>query len=75
MEKRIELTEREIKAIQEYFAGEIDEHAAPNEQQAAIMSVTEKADKLLEELDAYDELNGDLIAWFWGKYQAQQAEG
>jgi len=26
----------------------------------------------MEELDAYDELNGDLLRWFWNKYQEEQ---
>lgn len=72
MEKKIELTEQELQAVQAYLDGTLDEHAAPNEQQAAIMNVTDKADALCEELDAYDELDGDLIAWFWNKYQQQE---
>ena len=40
--------------------------------QEVLGGVIDKADALMEELDAYDELEGDLIEWYWNKYQAQE---
>ena len=42
------------------------------EEQQLLMGVIDKADALLEELDAYEELNGNLILWFYNKYQEQE---
>ena len=70
--KKIELTEKEIEVIHQQLNGEIEVHSATEEQQRLLMGVIDKADALMEELDAYDELNGDLILWFWKKYQAQE---
>jgi hypothetical protein len=36
------------------------------------MMVTAKAESLINELDAFDELDGDLIQWYWDKYQEQE---
>ena len=42
-----------------------------------LTSVIDKANALLEELDAYDEMidekGGDTILWFWDKYKAQES--
>lgn len=70
--KKIELTEKEIEVIGQQLAGEFDRVFAPEEDKAALMSVIDKADALMEELDAYDELDDDLILWFWNKYQEQE---
>ena len=62
--KKIELTEKEIEV-----------HSATEEQQKLLMGVIDKANKLLDEEDAYDELEAqgnDLIDWYWKKYQAQE---
>lgn len=45
---------------------------ATDEEFDALNSVIEKASQLEEELDAYDEVDGDLMAWFYRKYEAQQ---
>lgn len=71
---RIELTADEIKVIHQQLNGEIEVWNATDEQQKLLTGVIDKADALMEELDAYDELDGDLILWFWNKYKAQQAE-
>ena len=70
--KKIELSEKEIEVIRQQLAGEFDRVFAPEEDKAALMSVIDKADALMEELDAYDELGDDLILWFWNKYQEQE---
>lgn len=73
--KKIVLTEKEIEVIQQQLNGEIEVHSATEEQQQLLMGVIDKANDLLDEEDAYDELEAqgnDLIDWYWKKYQAQE---
>lgn len=73
--KKIELTEKEIEVIRQQLNGEIEVHSATEEQQQLLMGVIDKANDLLDEEDAYDELEAqgnDLIDWYWKKYQAQE---
>lgn len=70
---KIELSEQEIQVIKDQLDGKISAFTATPEQQQLLMGVIDKADALMEELDAYDDDYSDLIAWFWEKYQAQQA--
>ena len=73
--KKIELTEKEIEVIRQQLNGEIEVHSATEEQQQLLMGVIDKANALLDEEDAYDELEAqgnDLIDWYWKKYQAQE---
>ena len=73
--KKIELTEKEIEVIHQQLNGEIEVHSANEEQQKLLVGVSDKANKLLDEEDAYDELEAqgnDLIDWYWKKYQAQE---
>lgn len=72
MKQEIILTQEEIQVIDQYFKGEIGAFTATTEQQKLMMAVTDKAETLMRELDAYDELEDDLIQWFWDKYQAQK---
>lgn len=72
MKQEIILTQEEIQVIDQYFKGEIEAFTATDEQQKYMMAVISKAEALMKELDAYDELEDDLIQWFWGKYQAQK---
>lgn len=68
---KIELTAAEIQVIEKQINGEIEIFTATDEEKAILTKVTEQADELLDELEAYDELDGDLISWFYGKYKAQ----
>lgn len=73
--KKIVLTEKEIEVIQQQLNGEIEVHSATEEQQQLLMGVIDKANDLLDEEDAYEELEAqgnDLIYWYWKKYQAQE---
>lgn len=69
--KRIELTEQEIQVIRAQLNGEIGAFTATPEQQKILMGVIDKAEALLDELDAYDEMGEDMIKWYWEKYQSQ----
>lgn len=68
---KIELTAAEIQVIEKQINGEIEIFTATDEEKAILTKVTEQAEGLLDELEAYDELDGDLISWFYGKYKAQ----
>ena len=68
---KIELSEKEIEVIKAQLNGEIDGWTATDEQQKLLMCVINKAEALLDELDDYENLGGDLIQWFWDKYQSQ----
>lgn len=70
--KKIELSVDEIKAIKQQLNGEIEVWSATEEQQKHLTSVIDKAESLLDELDAYDEMGDDMILWFWNKYKAQE---
>lgn len=68
----INLTELEYKVLEQDVKGEFSDFDATEDELRAMVSVIHKADALMEELDAYDELDESLILWFWNKYQAQQ---
>lgn len=74
--KKIELSAEEIKVINQQLNGEIEVWNATDEQQKTLTGVINKAEALMEELDAYDDLDnymgGGLIAWFYDKYKAQE---
>ena len=71
---KIEFNADEIKVIEQQLNGEIEVWNATDEQQRILTKVTNQAEELLDELDAYDELDGDLIAWYYRKYKAQNAQ-
>lgn len=71
-EKRIELTPLELAMLKRDLAGEFFPPEQTDEENKALANVIEKADNLMEELDAYDELGDSLMQWFYDKYQAQE---
>ena len=76
--EKIELNAGEIQVIKQQLDGEIEVWNATDEQQKHLTSVIHKAEALMEEQDAYDDLDNymedGLIGWFWDKYQEQQGE-
>lgn len=72
--ERIELTQKEIEVIGLQLARKIDISTATEEQKVLLMGVIDRAEALMDELDAYDELDDDLIRWYYDKYK-QQGEG
>ena len=70
--EKIVLTEKEIEVIDLFLAEKVDiETVATDEQKELLMGVTDRAEALMEELDAYDELDDNLIKWYYEKYKAQ----
>lgn len=72
---RIELSNDEIKIIEKQLSGEFDQFESSEEEQKLMMSVIDKANALMEELDAYEESGDDTIQWFYDKYKQQQTVG
>ena len=71
-ETRIELTPLELAMLKRDLAGEFFPPEQTDEENKALANVIEKADNLMEELDAYDEFGDSLMQWFYDKYQAQE---
>lgn len=74
MEKII-LTEREIELINKYLRGEIEVYNATDEEQEVLGNIIDRADDLMEELDAYDALDDlefDLLRWYLTMYENQE---
>lgn len=74
MEKII-LTEREIELINKHLRGEIEVYNATDEEQEVLGNIIDRADDLMEELDAYDALDDlefDLLRWYLTMYENQE---
>lgn len=71
MKQRIELTPLELAMLQRHLDGKFWPPQQTDEENKAFANVIDKADKLMEELDAYDELDSSLMKWFYNKYQMQ----
>lgn len=70
--ENIVLTEKEIEVIDLFLAEKVDiETVATDEQKELLMGVTDRAEALMEELNAYDELDDNLIKWYYDKYKSQ----
>ena len=67
---KIELTDEELNVLRKKLKGGLGVFAN-DKARTLLMSVIDKAEKLMEELDAYDELDGDLLYWFYEKYKEQ----
>ena len=70
----IDLTQKEKEVINQRFNKEFDMFTATDEQQKVYMSVIDKAERLMRELNAWEELGDSLIEWFWNKYNEQKEE-
>ena len=75
---KIELTELQKALIQKQLNEQYDPFMASEEEQVAFNDVIDKAEALSDELyavdDYVDNYNGDMIKWFWAKYQEQEKQ-
>lgn len=75
---KIELTELQKALIQKQLNKQYDPFMASEADQEAFNDVIDKAEALADELDAVDDYidnyDGDMIKWFWAKYQEQEQE-
>lgn len=69
---KIILTQKEIEIIESQINGTFNIWNASEEDRCILNNITKRADDLLRELDAYDELEGDLIEWYYNKYKEQK---
>ena len=71
MEKKIILTEQQKSVIEKQLNGEFNPFNASEEENRALQQVVDAAEALMKELDAYDELDESLVAWYYNKYKEQ----
>lgn len=71
MEQRIILTEEEIQVIEKQLKGDLNPFFLEDREREVIDKVIDDARALMKDLDAYDELDNSLIAWYYNKYKAQ----
>lgn len=75
---KIELSQDEIRVIEQNLKGEFGIWNATDYQKEHLSKVIDKAEALERELNAIDEVmeeeDCDLIRWFYKKWQAQQKE-
>lgn len=68
------LTETEERMLHLNVTREFEPMSATMEEAAATNRVIEMAENLMDELCAYNELDGDLMVWFDNKRKAQTSE-
>ena len=69
------MTEREIELINKHLDGGIEVHSATDEEQEVLGNVIDRANDLMDELDAYDamdDLEFDLLRWYLSMYEGQK---
>lgn len=73
---KIELTELQKALIQKQLNEQYDPFMSSEEEQVAFNDVIDKAEALSDKLDAVDDYvdnyDGDMIKWFWAKFQEQE---
>lgn len=69
---KIEITPAEKQVIEKQLKGDLNPFFINDTERELIDGVIDKASALMAELDAYDELDGDLVKWYYDKYKAQE---
>ena len=68
------LTDIEKRMLHLNVTREFEPMGATKDEAAATNRVIEMAENLMDELNTYDELGGDLMAWFDNKLKAQSSK-
>lgn len=68
---KIELSPEEIQVIEKQLKGELNTFFMEDKERELIDGVIEKAEALMAETDAYDELDDSLVKWYYDKYKSQ----
>jgi len=71
METKIQLSQEELTVIEKQLKGGVGFEFEEEDDKVTMMGVLDKAEALLDELQAYDDIDGDLIAWYYNKYKEQ----
>ena len=74
MTKKIDITEREIEVIHLQLDGKLELFTGQDEEMEVICNIVKRADKLMHETNAYDDVGDDLVEWYWNLYQDQEKE-
>lgn len=74
MATKIELSTLELEMLERDLRGEFFPPEQTEEENMAYARVIDKAEALMDELDAYEELGNSLMQWYYNKYQEQQKE-
>ena len=69
--EKIILTDEEKQVIENQLNGGVGYDPETEEEKRIMSAVIDKADALMRKLDAWDELDGDLIGWYYNKYKEQ----
>ena len=69
--KKIQLTDEEKAVIEKHLRGELNLFYGDEREKDVFAKVTEDAQALMKELDAYDELDDSVIVWYYNKYKEQ----
>ena len=70
--KQIILTDAQKAVIEKQINGEFNPFSTSTEENDALKQVVQDAEDLMKELNAYDELEESLVAWYYNKYKEQQ---
>ena len=65
------LTDKQKAVIEKQLEGKLNTFFMTNEERDIIDKVVEDAHALMVELDAFDELDTSLVAWYYNKYKEQ----
>ena len=68
------MTKEEIAVIEKYLRKELNAIFMEGKERELIDKVIDDARALMRELDAYDELDGDLVRWYYNKYKSQSKD-
>lgn len=71
-EKKIILNDEEKAVIEKQIKGEFSFLSSSDEERKTLDNIIHKAESLLSELNAYDEIDDSLIEWYYNKYKAQE---
>lgn len=71
MAQQIILTDEEKTVIEKHLKDELNPFFLEDREREVIDKVISDAETLMEELDAYDELDDSLVAWYYKKYKEQ----
>ena len=68
---KIILSDREKQILEAQLKGGVGFEPETDEEKEVLSKLIDQADALIRELDDWDNLNGDLLAWYYNKYKEQ----
>ena len=69
--KKIILTDEDKTIIEKHLSGQFSPFDATDEERQTLSNVIHSAETLCEELDAYNDVGGSLLQWYYEQYKAQ----